>query len=38
MAAAGSATARTVAERLLLPEDAERAVDLAKQDRLAQLH
>jgi hypothetical protein len=27
-----------VAERLLLPEDAERAVELATQDRLAKLH
>jgi hypothetical protein len=38
MAAAGSAAARMVAERLLLPEDAERAVDLATQDRLSRLH
>jgi hypothetical protein len=30
--------ARMVAERLLLPADAERAADLAAQDRLSQLH
>ena len=33
-----STAARMVAERLLLPEDAERAADLAAQDRLSQLH
>jgi hypothetical protein len=38
MAAAGSAAARMVAARLLPPEDAERALDLATQDRLSQLH
>jgi len=27
-----------VAERLLLPQDAERALELAAQDRLSQLH
>ncbi|OWT80245.1 hypothetical protein CEY04_02185 [Achromobacter sp. HZ28] len=29
---------RLVAERLLLPEDAKRAVDLAREDKLSQLH
>jgi hypothetical protein len=29
---------RAVAERLLLPEDADRAIEMAKQDRLAKLH
>ncbi len=38
MAAAGFAAVRMVAERLLLPDDAERAVELATQDRLSQLH
>jgi hypothetical protein len=38
MAAAGFAAARMVAEWLLLPEDAEHAVDLATQGRLSQLH
>lgn len=38
VAAVRSAAARMVAERLLLPPDAERAVELAAQDRLSQLH
>jgi len=33
-----AAAAGMVAERLLLPRDAERAVELAAQDRLSQLH
>ena len=32
------AAARMVADRLLLPQDANRAVELAAQDRLSQLH
>jgi len=32
------AAARMVAERLMLPQDAERAVEAASQDRLSQLH
>jgi hypothetical protein len=38
VAAVRAAAARMVAERLLLPQDAERAVELATQDRLSQLH
>ncbi len=38
VAAVRAAAARMVAERLLLPQDAERAADLAAQDRLSQLH
>ena len=38
VAAVRAAAARVVAERLLLPQDAERAADLAAQDRLSQLH
>jgi hypothetical protein len=38
VAAVRSAAARMVAERLLLPQDAERAIELATQDRLSQLH
>jgi hypothetical protein len=38
VAAVRAAAAEMVAERLLLPQDAERAVELAKQDRLSQLH
>jgi hypothetical protein len=38
VAAVRAAAAQMVAERLLLPQDAERAVGLAKQDRLSQLH
>jgi hypothetical protein len=38
LAAVRTAAARMVAERLLLPQDAERAADLAAQDRLSQLH
>jgi hypothetical protein len=37
-AAVRAAAARMVAERLLLPEDAERAIELATQDGLSQLH
>ena len=37
IAAVRAAAARQVAERLLLPEDAQRAVDLATQDKLSQL-
>jgi hypothetical protein len=37
VAAVRAAAARQVAERLLLPEDAERAVEAAAQDRLSQL-
>jgi hypothetical protein len=37
VAAVRAAAARMVAERLLLPQDAERAVELAAQDRLSQL-
>jgi hypothetical protein len=37
IAAVRAAAARMVAERLLLPQDAERAVELAAQDRLSQL-
>jgi Alpha/beta hydrolase domain len=33
-----AAAAQMVAERLLLPQDAERAIELATQDRLSQLH
>jgi hypothetical protein len=35
--AVSAAAAQMVAERLLLPQDAQRAVDLAAQDRLARL-
>jgi alpha/beta hydrolase family protein len=38
VAAVRKAAAQMVAERLLLPQDAERAIDLATQDRLSQLH
>jgi hypothetical protein len=38
VAAVRAAAAQMVAERLLLPQDAERAVELATQDRLSQLH
>jgi hypothetical protein len=38
VAAVRSAAARMVAERLLLPQDAERAIEAAAQDRLSQLH
>ena len=38
LAAVNAAAARMVAERLLLPEDAEHAVELARQDKLSQLH
>ncbi|SHK26489.1 hypothetical protein SAMN05444159_2857 [Bradyrhizobium lablabi] len=38
VAAVRAAAARMVAERLLLPQDAERAIELATQDRLSQLH
>jgi hypothetical protein len=38
VSAVRAAADRMVAERLLLPEDAQRAVDLASQDRLSQLH
>jgi hypothetical protein len=38
VAAVRAAAAQMVAERLLLPQDAERAVELAKQDSLSQLH
>ena len=38
VAAVRTAAARIVAERLLLPQDAERAVELATQDKLSQLH
>jgi hypothetical protein len=38
VAAVRAAAAQMVAERLLLPQDAERAIELAKQDRLSQLH
>jgi hypothetical protein len=38
VAAVRAACAEMVVERLLLPQDAERAVDLATQDQLAQLH
>jgi hypothetical protein len=37
IAAVRAAAARLVAERLLLPEDAQRALDLTAQDRLSQL-
>jgi len=37
VAAVRAAAAQQVAERLLLPQDAERAVELASQDRLSQL-
>jgi len=33
-----AAAAEMVAERLLLPQDAERAIELAKEDKLSQLH
>jgi hypothetical protein len=38
VAAVRSAAARMVAERVLLPQDAERAIEAAAQDRLSQLH
>jgi Alpha/beta hydrolase domain len=38
VAAVRAAAAQMVAERLLLPQDAERAIGLATQDRLSQLH
>src|SRR4051812_29656698 len=38
VAAVRRAAAQMVAERLLLPEDAERAIEAATQDRLSQLH
>ena len=38
VAAVRSSAARMVAERLLLPQDAERAVELATQDKLSQLN
>jgi hypothetical protein len=38
VAAVQAAAAEMVAERLLLPQDAERAVELATQDRLSKLH
>src|SRR5438552_57126 len=38
VAAVRTAAAQMVAERLLPPQDAERAVELATQDRLSQLH
>jgi hypothetical protein len=38
VAAVRAAAAQMVAERLLLPQDAERAIELATQDRLSQLH
>ena len=38
VAAVRAAAARMVAERLLLPQDAERAIELATQDMLSQLH
>jgi hypothetical protein len=38
VAAVRAASAELVVERLLLPQDAERAIDLATQDRLSQLH
>jgi hypothetical protein len=38
VAAVRAAAAQMVAERLLLPQDAERAIALATQDRLSQLH
>jgi hypothetical protein len=38
VAAVRAAAAEMVAERLLLPQDAEHAVELATQDRLSQLH
>jgi hypothetical protein len=38
VAAVKAAAAQMVAERLLLPQDAERAVELAMQDKLSKLH
>jgi hypothetical protein len=38
VAAVRAAAAQMIAERLLLPQDAERAIELATQDRLSQLH
>jgi hypothetical protein len=38
VAAVRAAAAEMVAERLLLPQDAERAIELATQDKLSQLH
>ncbi len=38
VAAVRAAAAQMVAERLLLPQDAERAVELATQDKLSRLH
>ena len=38
VAAVRAAAAQMVAERLLLPQDAERAIELATQDKLSQLH
>jgi hypothetical protein len=38
VAAVRAAAAQMVAERLLLPQDAERAIELAKEDKLSRLH
>jgi hypothetical protein len=38
VAAVRAAAAQMVAGRLLLPQDAERAIELSAQDRLSQLH
>lgn len=38
VAAVKAAAAEMMAERLLLPQDAERAVELATQDKLSKLH
>jgi hypothetical protein len=38
VAAVRAAAVQMVAERLLLPQDAERAIELATQDKLSQLH